>query len=356
MLVVGARPNLIKIAPLFREIKKRDVDNILIHTGQHYDKELSDVFLSDLEIPAPDYNLNVGSGTHGYQTGNMLIKIEKVLLNEKPDIVIVSGDVNSTLAGALAAVKLHIPIAHIEAGLRSFDMNMPEEINRILVDHCSTYLFCPTKTAVMNLNKEGIPDDKIFLVGDIMLEACTQNLKIAEKKSQFKDFPLPKDFILTTVHRAENTDDVNRLSGIVDAMANSNHEIIFPVHPRTEKRLKEFNLWDVLEKADNANILKPVGYLDFLELLQKAKLVMTDSGGIQKEAFFMNKPCITLRDSTEWIETVDLGGNILVGADMKNILEGIELMMNKDMSEIKNPFEIKNTSELILDILIGDSK
>jgi len=351
MSVVGARPNFIKMAPLIKEIEKRNLEHILVHTGQHYDDEMSEIFFDDLGLPQFEY-LDVGSGTHGYQTGKMLIELEKVMLREKPDVVLVPGDTNTTLAGALAAVKLHISVAHIEAGLRSFDKRMPEEINRILTDHCSDLMFCPTETAVKNLKNEGIEDEKIFLVGDTMVDACFQNLEIAKKTSTvFNDYNIEKNYFLATVHRAENTDDKTRLENIVDAFVSINTQIVFPVHPRTIKRLKEFGLFEKLENAKNVLMIDPVSYLDSLMLISKAKLILTDSGGIQKEAFLLRIPCVTLRDNTEWIETVELGGNILVGADKNKILKGVTLMLDKQPKNIKNPFGDGKASERIIDVL-----
>jgi len=351
MSVVGARPNFIKMAPLIKEIEKRNLEHILVHTGQHYDDEMSEIFFDDLGLPQFEY-LDVGSGTHGYQTGKMLIELEKVMLREKPDVVLVPGDTNTTLAGALAAVKLHISVAHIEAGLRSFDKRMPEEINRILTDHCSDLMFCPTETAVKNLKNEGIEDEKIFLVGDTMVDACFQNLEIAKKTSTvFNDYNIEKNYFLATVHRAENTDDKTRLENIVDAFVSINTQIVFPVHPRTIKRLKEFGLFEKLENTKNILMIDPVGYLDSLMLISKAKLILTDSGGIQKEAFLLRIPCVTLRDNTEWIETIDYGWNVLVGADKNKILKGATLMLDKQPKNIKNPFGDGKASERIIDVL-----
>lgn len=279
--VVGARPNFIKLAPLSKEIRKH-FDEIIIHTGQHYDYEMDRVFFEQLRIPEPDYHLGVGSGTHGYQTGEMVKRIEKVLMDEKPDLVIVYGDTNTTLAGALASVKLHIPLAHVEAGLRCYDKRIPEEINRVLTDHCSDLLFCPTERAVENLKKEGITEG-VYLTGDVMVDAVKQNITIAERVSTvLNDLNVkPKDYYLVTVHRAENTDDINRLRNIVDALCEVNGNVIFPCHPRTEKALKKFGLWDKLKR--NVNVIKPVGYLDMLVLEKNAKKIITDSGVFKRK-------------------------------------------------------------------------
>ncbi|KAF5436394.1 UDP-N-acetylglucosamine 2-epimerase (non-hydrolyzing) [Candidatus Methanophagaceae archaeon] len=351
MSVVGARPNFIKMAPVIKEIEKRNLEHILVHTGQHYDEELSKIFMDELKLPHFEY-LGVGSGTHGYQTGTMLIELEKVMLRANPDVVLVPGDTNTTLAGALAAVKLHIPVAHIEAGLRSFDNRMPEEINRILTDHCSDFLFCPTETAVENLKNEGIADETIFLVGDTMVDACFQNLEIAKKGSNvFKEHNIEQDYFFATVHRAENTDEKTRLEHIVDAFVSMDTQIVFPAHPRTVKQLKAFGLFEKLENAKNVLMIDPVGYLDSLMLISKAELMLTDSGGIQKEAFFLKVPCVTLRDNTEWVETIELGGNILVGAYKDRILEGVTLMLDKQLKDVNNPFGDGKASERIGDIL-----
>ena len=352
MSVVGARPNFIKMAPVIKEIEKRNLEHILVHTGQHYDEELSKIFMDELRLPPFEY-LGVGSGTHGYQTGTMLIELENVMLRENPDVVLVPGDTNTTLAGALAAVKLHIPVAHIEAGLRSFDRRMPEEINRILTDHCSDFLLCPTETAVENLKNEGIVDKTIFLVGDTMVDACFQNLEIAKKGSEvFEEHNIEQDYFFATVHRAENTDEKARLEHIVDAFVSMNTQIVFPVHPRTVKSLNELGLFKKLEHAGNVLMIDPVGYLDSLMLISKAELILTDSGGVQKEAFFLKVPCVTLRDNTEWVETIELGGNVLVGADKNKIMNGVKIMLDEQPKNVKNPFGDGKASERIVEILV----
>jgi len=316
--VVGARPNFIKLAPVSKELR-RNFDEIIIHTGQHYDYEMDKIFFDELGIPEPDYHLGIGSGTHGYQTGEMIKRIEEVLLNERPDLVLVFGDTNSTLAGALAATKLHMKVAHVEAGLRSFDKKMPEEINRILTDHCSDILFCPTETAVENLKKEGIVE-RSYLVGDVMVDILYDCIKIAEKKSIILDkLGLnPKEYYLATIHRVENTDNFERLKSIVEALCQIEN-MVFPCHPRTEKCLKKFGLWNKL--TSKIKVIKPVGYLDMIMLEKNARKILTDSGGIQKEAYILKVPCVTLRESTEWIETVEDGWNILVGADKELIIK-----------------------------------
>ncbi len=351
MSIVGARPNFIKISPLVREIENRNIDHRLIHTGQHYDAEMSDFFINDLHLSDMEY-LRIGSGTHGYQTGRMLMELEQVMMRDKPDVILVPGDTNTTLAGALAAVKLNIPIGHVEAGLRSFISTMPEEINRVLVDHCSNYLFCPTETAISNLKNEGFSDDKFFLVGDTMVEACLQNYIIAQEKSNILEKLGVRDgFILATVHRAENVDDKTSLQNIVDAFISIDERIVFPVHPRTLNRLKEFGLYDNLKDSGNVLVIEPLRYFDFLMLISKAKLILTDSGGIQKEAFLLGTLCVTLRDKTEWVETVDLGCNILVGSGVEKIIVGVEMMMNREFECGVNPFGDEKASERIVEVL-----
>ncbi len=319
--VVGARPQFIKMAPLSGEIRK-NFKEVIIHTGQHYDYEMDRIFFEELDIPEPDYHLGVGSGTHGYQTGEMSKKIEEILIEEKPDFVLVYGDTNSTLAGALAGAKLGIKVAHVEAGLRSFDKSMPEEINRILTDHCSDLLFCPTETAVKNLAKEGIKDG-VYLTGDVMVDSLLQNKEIAEKKSSIlEELELKSDdYIVATVHRASNTDRKENLEKIVDAFCEIEETIFFSVHPRTEKYLKEYGLFDKLKAS--VKLVKPLGYLDFLKLMSYAKKIVTDSGGIQKEAYILKVPCITLRENTEWTETIEDGWNVLVSVDKDNIIRAL---------------------------------
>jgi len=320
--IIGARPQFIKCAPLSRSIR-REHEEILVHTGQHYDPEMSDIFFKELNIPQPDYNLGMGSSSHGEQTGKMLIEIEKVLHKEKPDIVLVYGDTNSTLAGALAASKLHIKVAHIEAGLRSFDRSMPEEINRVVTDHISDLLFCPTDTAVINLRKEGIISG-VHNVGDVMLDALKYNQKIAEEKSTIlEDLDLiSKEYLVATVHRPSNTDSLDNISSIVKAFCNSDLPIVFPVHPRTKKYLKQYGLWEKLH--GNVKIVPPLGYLEMLQLIVNARKILTDSGGLQKEAYMLGVPCITMRENTEWIETIEDGWNVLVGANYEKIMDSIE--------------------------------
>ena len=315
LTVIGARPQFIKAATVSRAFKSTpDIQEILVHTGQHYDENMSGVFFEELTIPKPDYNLNIGSGSHGAQTGRMLEAIEKVLLSEKPDWVLVYGDTNSTLAGAIAATKLHIPIVHIEAGLRSFNRKMPEEINRVLTDHSSDLLFPPTEVAVKNLQQEGITEDKIHLVGDVMYDAALFYSQKAESKSKILNRLTlqPNNYILVTVHRAENTDNAEKLEAIFEALTLINQEIkiILPLHPRTRNALVRQGMLERILR--DINLIEPVGYLDMVMLEKNARLIVTDSGGIQKEAFFHNVPCVTLRQETEWVELVQLGVNTLI--------------------------------------------
>jgi len=302
--IVGARPQFIKLAPLSKEIRKKHKE-VIIHTGQHYDQELSEIFFKELKIPEPDYNLEVGSGEQGRQTGEMLIRIEEVLQFEKPDWVIAFGDTNSTLAGALAASKLHIPLAHVEAGMRSYNNSMPEEINRKLTDHLSQLLFCPSKNAVENLKKERLTKG-VHLVGDLMQEALAENIKVAGRKSKIlKRLRLrPKEFYVVTIHRAENTDSRIRLEELASLLSKLDRKTIFPIHPRTKKYLQEYGLWSKLSRFKNLVMLEPVGYLDMLILEENARAVLTDSGGVQREAYFLGTPCIILRNETEWSEMI----------------------------------------------------
>jgi len=319
--IIGARPQFIKAAAVSRKIREENQE-IIIHTGQHYDDNMSKIFFEELDIPYPDYNLNVGSGGHGAQTGRMLEKIEEILEKECPDWILVYGDTNSTIAGALAASKMLIPVAHVEAGLRSFNMNMPEEQNRILTDHISKLLFAPTETSVSNLRNEGIKEEIIHNVGDVMYDATLHFEKIANEKSIIMEkLEINEgDYILATVHRAENTNDISRLRNIIEALNSCQMNIILPLHPRTKKYIEDYNL----KLKENIRVIEPVGYLDMIMLEKNSKKIVTDSGGVQKEAFFFNKPCITLRDETEWVETVNNGWNILVGANESKILNAIQ--------------------------------
>ncbi|EHQ92005.1 non-hydrolyzing UDP-N-acetylglucosamine 2-epimerase [Desulfosporosinus youngiae] len=319
--VVGARPQFIKAAPVSR-VLRRAHQEILIHTGQHYDANMSDIFFDELHIPRPDFHLGIGSGRHGAQTGSILEKVEDVLIQETPDALLVYGDTNSTLAGALAASKLHIPVIHIEAGLRSFNRRMPEEINRVLTDHLSSRLFCPTETAVKNLAAEGITKG-VFQNGDVMYDAFLYNLELAKEKSNILQTQglNPKSYVLCTIHRAENTDDPARLTQILKAVSKISVPVVLPLHPRTRKIVHQLGLTSLLERV---KVLEPVGYLDMIALEANTLKLVTDSGGVQKEAYFAGVPCITMRDETEWVETVEVGWNCLTGADEEKILEAVE--------------------------------
>jgi len=323
--IVGARPQFIKAAPVSKILREAGCKEFLIHTGQHYDYVMSQIFFADMGIPEPDIDLEVGSGNHGWQTGQMLMHVEEILLAEKPDWVLVYGDTNTTLAGALAAVKQHIPVAHVEAGLRSFNREMPEEHNRVLTDHCSDLLFCPTQRAMDNLAEEGITES-VHLVGDTMYDAVLQFVEVARARSAIiQDLGLDTGgYLLATVHRAYNTDVPSNLHSILSAFLETDEPVIFPVHPRTRRMIAELD--ETLEvELENGNVrmIQPVGYLDMLMLEQNARLILTDSGGIQKEAYFFGVPCVTLRPETEWVETVEAGWNVLVGADRGRIAKAI---------------------------------
>jgi UDP-N-acetylglucosamine 2-epimerase len=315
--IVGARPQFIKAAAVSRELRARNTE-ILLHTGQHYDYAMSGVFFAGLDLPAPDVNLGVGSGPHGRQTGEMIAGIEQVLLAEKPDRVLVYGDTNSTVAGALAAAKLTMPVVHVEAGLRSFNRRMPEEINRVLTDHLSELLLCPSRTAVDNLAAEGITRN-VHCVGDVMHDVLTwaREHAAAVLSSFATRMGLePRGYLVATVHRSENTDEPVRLAGIVDAFNALEHPIVFPVHPRARKALAQAGL----RPRAHVRMIDPVGYAEMVALTAHARAVLTDSGGLQKEAYWLGVPCITLRDETEWVETVEAGWNTLVGADTDRII------------------------------------
>lgn len=335
--VIGARPQFIKAAAVSRAIRQHNysrssqpIREVIVHTGQHYDQNMSQVFFDELDIPRPDYNLEVGSGTHGAMTGKMLERIEKVLLDEKPDYVVVYGDTNSTIAGALAASKIHIPVAHVEAGLRSYSRRMPEEINRVLTDHISTILFCPTETAVENLAAEGIRSS-VLNVGDVMYDASLfYRDRVRAQSDAIERLGIrEKGYALVTCHRAENTDDPVRLRGIVEALAKiaESTDVVFPVHPRAHEAFRRNRLLDAMGRV---KCTSPLSFLDMMRLEQSARVILTDSGGVQKEACFFGVPCLTLRDETEWVETVQAGWNTLVGADSEKIVGGFQMLQTPE--------------------------
>jgi len=321
--IVGARPQFVKAAPVSQALR-RQFSELILHTGQHYDENMSRVFFDELGIPRPDKNLEIGSNSHARQTAAILIGVEQYLQQERPDLVIVYGDTNSTLAGVVAASKMGVKIAHIEAGLRSFNRAMPEEINRIVADRLADLLFCPTQTSVDNLKQEGMTTG-VFNVGDVMFDAALKFSPLAESRSTILDrlSLSPKQYALLTLHRAENTDSEQRLTAIISAIIAAEKMIVFPVHPRTDKYLRQYRLFQKLEQSNHVRMIEPVSFLDMICLEKNARQILTDSGGVQKEAYFYQVPCITLRAETEWIETVADGWNCLVGADANKILSAI---------------------------------
>jgi len=344
--VIGARPQFIKAAMVSKVLANNGIEELIVHTGQHYDNNMSDIFFEEMEIPKPSYNLDINGLTHGAMTGQMLEKIENILIFEKPDMVLVYGDTNSTLAGALAASKMHIKVAHVEAGLRSFNMKMPEEINRILTDRISNILFCPTKEAVSNLEKEGYDNisAKIVLSGDVMQDAAI----FYSQKARKPNLELPNKFSLCTLHRAESTDDTAILTNLfhaLDDIANSDNSIVMPLHPRTKAKLNGLNY-----NFSSSPILfiNPVGYLEMIWLLKNCNYVLTDSGGLQKEAYFFRKKCLTLRNETEWVELVEHGFNYLAGTDCHKILETYSLMQKKEPDFTTNLYGNGKAGEAIV--------
>jgi len=337
-VILGTRPEIIKLSPIIFEFERLGLDYFILHSGQHYSYGLDRVFFEQLGLPDAKYNLNVGSGSHGLQTGKMLIGVERVLRDESPDVVLVQGDTNTALAGALAAVKLHIPVGHVEAGLRSYDRGMPEEINRILVDHSSDLLFAPTENSKRNLLGEGIPEDRIYVTGNTIVDALFGNIRLAEERSDILDrLGLERRrFFLATVHRQENVDDRERLRGILRGLEMVNERfglpVVYPVHPRAEKRMRQFGL-----KAGGLRLIEPLDYLSFLLLESSARLVLTDSGGVQEEACILHVPCVTLRYNTERPETLEVGSNVLAGAEPGSIVEKVEFMLGREC-DWPNPF------------------
>ena len=350
-IILGTRPEIIKMSPIIREYERKGDDYFILHTGQHYSYSMDRIFFEQLHLPEAQYNLNVGSGLQGEQTGKMLGQIERVLIEEEPRAVLVQGDTNTVLAGALAAVKLHIPVGHVEAGLRSNDRRMPEEINRILADHASDYLFAPTEASRQNLVHEGIPDEKVFVCGNTVVDALFQNLSISEETAD----PLselevhPGGYFLVTAHRQENVDDARRLGNILKGLesiaADYAMPLIYPMHPRTRKMMEQFGL-----QAGAIRCIDPIDYLSFLQLEKHAALILTDSGGVQEEACVLHTPCVTLRENTERPETVAVGANILVGTDPKAISEGVRTMMERERTW-QNPYGDGTAGKKIVEIV-----
>ena len=359
-LVLGARPQIIKSAPLIHLASKEPKIRLdVIHTGQHYDYEMTRIFFEELDLPDPLMNLNVGSGTHAQQTARIMMSLEEILQKRRPDMVIVPGDTNSTLAGALTAAKLHIPVAHMEAGARSYDMEMPEEINRRLTDHCSDLLFTPTENCTENLLREGMDKNGIRQVGDTMYDVLLQQLPKVEKTNILQQLDLePKNYAVLTAHRPENVDSPENLESIFNAMIKlSPLTIVFPVHPRTQERLMKAKFYGEIQEQKHVRLVKPTGYIETLKLIKDASIILTDSGGMQKEAFWLKTPCITLRKSTEWPETVELGANSLTGADTEEIVEkakeiiGNVEKINERLEKLPNPFGDGKASQKILEAL-----
>lgn len=350
-IILGTRPEIIKMSPIIRECERRGLDYFILHTGQHYSYKMDNIFFDELGLPDAKYYLDIGSGTHGRQTGSMLCEIEKILLDERPDVILVQGDTNTVLAGALAASKLHIKVGHVEAGLRSFDREMPEEINRVLTDHISDYLFVPTDVSKQNLLEEGITDG-VYVVGNTIVDATFQNLEIAKSRSGIVNDLDLKSYFLVTLHRVENVDNKQRLEKILTAfqMLYEKYSVplVFPMHPRTKKQIKEFGLEYRL--FDGLRVIDPVGYLDFLMLESNATLILTDSGGIQEEACILNVPCITLRNSTERPETVEAGKNVVAGCEPEDVLSFVSGLLGSVLSDY-NPFGDGRSSERILNLI-----
>ena len=347
-IILGTRPEIIKMAPVIRECQRRGLNFCIIHTGQHYSYQMDRIFFEQLELPQPDHNLDVGSGNHGEQTGRILADLEAVLMAERPDVVLVQGDTNTVMAGALAASKLHIKVGHVEAGLRSYDRNMPEEINRVVADHVSDYCFAPTEISKANLLKEGIAPEKIHVTGNTIVDSVYRNLEIAMRKVNIlADLGLePKGYFLVTSHRQENVDSKERLGEIIRGLEMVKSEfglpVVFPVHPRTRKMVKSFGF-----DLDGIRAIEPLGFLEFLQLEAGARLALTDSGGVQEEACILGVPCVTLRDNTERPETVDVGANVLAGADALRMVDRAKRIMLQG-NEWENPFGDGKAGESIV--------
>lgn len=351
LTVVGARPQFIKACMLSKAIKSNsEIEEVIVHTGQHYDDNMSTVFFEQLNLPKADYYLGVGSGSHGKQTANMLVELEHIMISINPDVVLVYGDTNSTLAGSLAASKLHIPVAHVESGLRSFNKKMPEEINRLVTDHLSDWLFCPSQAAIENLRREGIVNG-VHLTGDIMYDAVLYFKPYALKQSTIiENLSLVREkYYLATVHRAENTDQPERLKSILEALQQLKKDVVFPLHPRTKRKINEFKFMDLIS-SPHIKIVEPLNYFDMLTIASQANLVLTDSGGLQKEAYMLQVPCITLRDETEWVETVQSGWNQLAGADTDKIVDQVKTIQTPKASPLL--FGDGKTAQKINDILL----
>ena len=350
-IVLGTRPEIIKMGPVIRACEQEGLDYFILHTGQHYSYNLDKVFFEQLELPNAKYNLDVGSGSHAEQTAKILTGIEKILMQEKPGIVLVEGDTNTVLAGALAATKLHIKVGHVEAGLRSYDKTMPEEINRVLTDHCSNYLFAPTGKAGQILLSEGIHDNKIFVTGNTIVDALYQNLSISEERiTPLNDLELtPKEYFLVTAHRQENVDVKERFEGIIKGLELVADEfglpVVYPIHPRARKMMNHFGL-----KTNGITFIEPLDYLSFVQLEARAKLVLTDSGGVQEETCILGVPCVTLRDNTERPETLEGGSNVLAGTKAETIASKTKEMMDLD-NNWENPFGDGNAGKRIVEIL-----
>ncbi|MDL4839762.1 non-hydrolyzing UDP-N-acetylglucosamine 2-epimerase [Aquibacillus rhizosphaerae] len=354
LTVVGARPQFIKSCMLSKEMKSNlQTSEVIVHTGQHYDDNMSSIFFEQLNLAKPDYYLGVGSHTHGKQTGTMLVELEAIMMSVKPDVVLVYGDTNSTLAGSLAAAKLHIPIAHVEAGLRSYNKKMPEEINRLITDNLSNWLFCPSPSAAENLKKEGI-EKGVYVTGDIMYDSVLYFKNIALQTSTIlEDLSLTKKkYYLATIHRAENTDDPDRLKSILKALQKLEMDVVLPLHPRTKSKLITFN-YSHLISSSHIKIVDPLNYFDMLTVASQAQLILTDSGGLQKEAYMLEVPCITLRDETEWVETIHSGWNYLTGADTKKIIESVKTI--EIPQKYPRLFGDGTTSKKINEILINET-
>lgn len=352
-IVLGTRPEIIKMSPVIRECERMGLDYFVLHTGQHYSYEMDRIFFDELELHQPRYNLDVGSGSHAEQTGKIMTGVERVLIEEQPDFVLVQGDTNTVMAGALAASKLHIKVGHVEAGLRSFDRNMPEEINLIVADHISDYLFAPTEIAKGNLIREGLGANQILVTGNTIVDSVYQNLEISKRKLNIlNEFGLkPEEYFLVTVHREENVDDRERLGKIIKGLVLIGKEfslpVVLPIHPRTKKMVESFGF-----QLDGIKAINPVGFLEFLQLEANSRLVLTDSGGIQEETCIMGVPCVTIRDNTERPETLDVGSNTLVGAKARDMLEGT-IKMLKRSNGWKNPFGDGTSGRYIIDCLLN---